>query len=361
MKKIVFLVLAFLISVSFLWHSPSVAEAASPISFVKVNGKRVSFPDGGPLIQNGRTLVPVRFIAEALGYEVEWHQPTKTVIIDGGYIELPIGGDTAIVNSENVPVEVPAILITTNNSTRTYVPLRFISENLNCTVDWFSQNRSIVVNTLPDTGREIDFYDRCKQSELFYEKLSKSTDRDPYWYSALYLKSSLQELTDEATYDANWSIERMFNGTNRPGEGVRDEGQNIRITMITPSLQSRSEIKQLLETFYPSGHAQVYDTLKGVVLEQVFEMFSQASPYYGIACLSGTSGTRYVDNREVVILKYRSTNYISILINDIDYINPIVPDRLSPEVLQQWIDGGISKNTTVLKDWYFSTYHLDQW
>ena len=80
-------------------------------------------------------------------------------------------------------------------------------ETLNCTVDWFHANRSIVINSLLPDGKEVSLYERCNQSELFYEKLDKY---DPNWDSKLYLKSSLKTLTDEACLDAEWLIGRHY-------------------------------------------------------------------------------------------------------------------------------------------------------
>ncbi|MGI6577137.1 MAG: copper amine oxidase N-terminal domain-containing protein [Eubacteriales bacterium] len=79
--------------------------ASNPaVSFVKVNGNKVNYPDGQPIIEAGRTSVPVRFIAEALGYEVGWIQETKTVTNNNGQILLPIGSNTATVNGKQVAI-----------------------------------------------------------------------------------------------------------------------------------------------------------------------------------------------------------------------------------------------------------------
>ena len=55
---------------------------------VKVNGKTIRFPDQSPVVQNERTLVPVRFVAEALGYDVIWNQADKSAVIDDGKFAL---------------------------------------------------------------------------------------------------------------------------------------------------------------------------------------------------------------------------------------------------------------------------------
>ncbi|WP_026476478.1 copper amine oxidase N-terminal domain-containing protein, partial [Alkaliphilus transvaalensis] len=60
---------------------------------VRVDGKLVSFPDQRPVIESGRTLVPIRFIAEELGHKVDWNGEKEEVTIQGEDkdIKLEIG------------------------------------------------------------------------------------------------------------------------------------------------------------------------------------------------------------------------------------------------------------------------------
>ena len=78
-------------------------SAKSDTITVKVNGKMVSFPDQPPVVQNERTLVPVRFVAEALGYDVTWNQADNSVVIDDGKIVLYIGTNTAKIATASRP------------------------------------------------------------------------------------------------------------------------------------------------------------------------------------------------------------------------------------------------------------------
>ena len=67
-----------------------VSAKSSGIS-VMVNGTTIKFPDQKPVVQNERTLVPVRFVAEALGHKVLWDADSNSVNIDSGKIVLYIG------------------------------------------------------------------------------------------------------------------------------------------------------------------------------------------------------------------------------------------------------------------------------
>lgn len=110
---------------------------------VYVHGKRPDFGGVEPVIRNGRTLVPVRGLAEALGGDVKWNGKNKQVIIAKGDINitLSIGSNNAVVNGRNVELDVPAAV----EKGRTLVPLRFVMENMGADVDYDEESGLIIV------------------------------------------------------------------------------------------------------------------------------------------------------------------------------------------------------------------------
>jgi branched-chain amino acid transport system substrate-binding protein len=107
-----------------------------------VNSKEVIL-DQPPVIENGRTLVPFRFIGEAIGAKIDWDPVKKAVsyILEDTKIILIIGSTTAFVNGVATRLDVaPKIL-----SGRTMVPVRFISETIGAKVDWDSKTRMVTV------------------------------------------------------------------------------------------------------------------------------------------------------------------------------------------------------------------------
>ena len=99
----------------------------------------VIFFDSEPYIdENNRTMVPVRAISEALGAFVGWDDATRTVTIakDALEITLTIGSSTATVNGvERWMDTVPVI-----QNDRTMVPVRFVSSFLGANVEWDQEN-----------------------------------------------------------------------------------------------------------------------------------------------------------------------------------------------------------------------------
>ena len=105
--------------------------------------------DVAPIIREGRTLLPIRYVAEALGAEVGWNgkEQKVTITFKGTTIELWIGKNTARVNGEYKLIDptnpnVKPIIIPPG---RTMLPIRFIAENLGCRVDWDPKLREVKI------------------------------------------------------------------------------------------------------------------------------------------------------------------------------------------------------------------------
>ena len=107
-----------------------------------------------PVGQNGRTLVPVRLIAERLGASVTWVPETRQVILlrEESTIVLTLGSATALVNGQamELPGGVPAGVVKWEGRESTMVPLRFVSEQLGATVDWDNDTFTAIL-TSPGT------------------------------------------------------------------------------------------------------------------------------------------------------------------------------------------------------------------
>lgn len=154
-----------------------------PIDII-INGEMIE-TDSNPLIVNDRTMVPVRTIADGLGYNVGWDANTRTVTLEKEKITLKIGINHDIIRkqyveydkslgmditkNEEVKADVPAQII----NDRTYLPVRAVSEALGCSVEWDGQARTINIKTfekeevkietvyIGETGNEYHKYRNC--------------------------------------------------------------------------------------------------------------------------------------------------------------------------------------------------------
>jgi len=110
---------------------------------VVLNGVRLGF-DAPPINADGRVLVPMRAIFEALGAEVAWDDSARTVTgkTDKHTVSLKIGESSAILDGNRVPLDAPAQI----SGNRTMVPVRFIAESLDAKVNWDSKSSTVYIN-----------------------------------------------------------------------------------------------------------------------------------------------------------------------------------------------------------------------
>lgn len=148
MKKIfplVFLVSALvLVLASTLFIPPDKAVAGIK---VVLEDKQLQF-DVAPQIVNGRVLVPLRGIFAALQADVKWDAMKRTVTVkkDNTSFQLTVNQKTAYKDSQKITLDAPPVII----NGRTMVPLRFIGEALGSTVEWKAQTQTVVIKKLAE-------------------------------------------------------------------------------------------------------------------------------------------------------------------------------------------------------------------
>lgn len=99
--------------------------------------------DVAPIIVNDRTMLPARFVAEALGADVVWDAAARKATITGNgvTIEIYIDSATAYINGNAVTLDSPAFI----RGDRTYTPVRFVAEALGATVSWDAADRQAIL------------------------------------------------------------------------------------------------------------------------------------------------------------------------------------------------------------------------
>ena len=119
----------------------TVAFASNEIK-VAIDGEYVEF-DVKPQLINDRTMVPLRAIFEALGAEVDWENDTQTVIAtkDDITVTASIGKTKMYINDEVRTMDVAPMLI----DGRTLVPVRFVAEAFKCDVDWNAEEKIVCI------------------------------------------------------------------------------------------------------------------------------------------------------------------------------------------------------------------------
>ena len=216
-------------------EKPEVTETKDPNKIeVFLNGKKMTF-DSEPYIENGTTRVPMRAIFEGLGAKVDWNSEDKIVTAekDGVEIKLTIGEETALVNGEENKLLVPAEI----KNSRTMVPLRFVSEALGAKVDWDGETKTITITSEAADNKEekplardeerLVEKDEGKPSvyeqnvEKYSSVISKLKDNDVYAFAAISEDKDIL-LVAKSSYDDlnghNAAIEAAAYADDKDGE-----------------------------------------------------------------------------------------------------------------------------------------------
>ncbi len=277
-------------TVSGFWCSKNLVTVnASPIAeneiTVIVDWDKVKF-DVPPTIIEGRTMVPLRAIFEALEAQVEWNADKKTVTgtRENTNIKLVAGSKLAEVNGEEVLLDVPATII----SGRTLVPARFISEAFGAKVSWDAKTREVTILTqdvisIPDANFEKAIRQNIKKysGEIFSSDLKKivfleAGEKDisdiegvQYMKNVKYLYLEKNSIRDISLLSDLYKLEKISLNQNRISD-IRPLAQltNLKVIyMHTNLIKDITPLKLLinLEELYIGGNSiKKIDTLSSL-------------------------------------------------------------------------------------------------
>ena len=159
MKKNLKKALCLLMSTGMLLSGVTVAYGEESNISLQINGSEIS-AEVPPTIMEGRTMVPVRAIFEAVGANIDFNAETKTITAKKGdtTVNMTVGAKIATVNSKEVQLDAPAVIV----NGRTLAPARFVAETFGYTVQWDSENKIVKItgstefykdySDLPDYG-----------------------------------------------------------------------------------------------------------------------------------------------------------------------------------------------------------------
>ena len=150
------------------------SNANSNIS-IKVNGKYIS-PDASPFIKNSSTYVPIRFISEALNIKnIKWDAESNSVTIKNSdkTLILFVNKNYAYINDKYVKLENNALI----SNSRTFVPVRFISECFNAYVDWDDTTQTVLI----DSNKTVESANEPSNSNI----QASNYDDAVYWLSRI--------------------------------------------------------------------------------------------------------------------------------------------------------------------------------
>ncbi|MBH5318995.1 TraB/GumN family protein [Paenibacillus sp. GSMTC-2017] len=145
MKKMASLFIALIMLLTFATSS----QAASTPYSILVDGEQLKFGKQLPIVEKGTLLVPVRSVSKNLHLEITWDEKSRVVTTysKNAVITLEINHKTAFVNSQPKQLVVAPKII----NKVTYVPLRFIVEAVGYELEWNFDKRIIAIDTIEDS------------------------------------------------------------------------------------------------------------------------------------------------------------------------------------------------------------------
>lgn len=184
-KKTVF-VLALLLGIgAFIKSSPEV-KAKNENFTIKVNNKQVELSDylGRPYIENARTMVPLRVVSENMGFKVDWEEKGQIIYVEnkslGRKLIFIIGENVATLNDKPKFIDENKSVTPVLSNNRTYIPLRFVAENMGYNVDYKQVKGHHYIditlgNDKPVAGKDLN------QDELLNLFFSKIYHKGEVW------------------------------------------------------------------------------------------------------------------------------------------------------------------------------------
>ncbi|MFB0832163.1 N-acetylmuramoyl-L-alanine amidase [Brevibacillus laterosporus] len=256
---------------SFIWMAPQAIDAAGQSTQgniqLRIEGRSVN-AEVPPLISNGRTLVPVRVIAEGLGAKIDWNQQERKAKItkDNREVILQLSSKKAYINGKAQTLEATPELI--NN--RMLLPLRFVGEALGATVGWDNDSRTVIVNqpvqtqingqSLPATEKVYHWEDKVLLPvKTIADRLGVSQDE-------LTAKASLKKVIDSTTVISLQDITDSIGTDVAEWDEKRNEVVITRMNRLT-DIEPKDESVQIQTRYKVSPTVSVLQNPYRIVMD----------------------------------------------------------------------------------------------
>ncbi len=182
---------------------------------VALNGQYLSF-DVPPQIIDGRTMVPIRTIFEAMGATVSWNDATKTATCtkDNTTVEMTANSPIVTINSQATTMDISPMII----DGRTLAPARYVAESFGGSVFWHQSTQTAIIISNPNVGGMlIDTGDRA--ADIFFPRSANLVTRYPYGFDDIAYTTNISNfeinnalITESGSIYIEYTITGIVNG-----------------------------------------------------------------------------------------------------------------------------------------------------
>lgn len=241
---------ALIIVIALLFAATIPVSAAEKEISVYLDGEKIEF-DVKPQTVNDRTMVPIRAIFEAMGADVQWDDKTNTAISTKNdiVIKMTIGSSDMYVNDKLVKMDVSPVEI----GGRTLAPARYVAEAMGADVQWSQKNNTVVICSenvfayadhpdIPDFGRCYGLSARSEEINngfktfVYIRSAHRPEMNDEYYASSAKTLGGYKEKTYKETKD-ELVLSYTKEGESEPSYYIgktRDENGMIVFSVMIP-------------------------------------------------------------------------------------------------------------------------------
>lgn len=211
------------IKMNLFYNGKNHAYSASEVK-IKIDGKDLEPKDMPPVIIDGRTMLPMRLIAQELGCDVLWSEETKQafVINDEYTVAFTLGSKKALKNGQEFTLDVPAMVV----NDRTMLPVRALAKALDLNITWDDPNRTVYIGeggstTAPPTEPSKPTTQAVKVSKVSVP--AKTTDPQVFTIEA----NSAIYSYDEIYVDDSKVVIDIQNATSALGDKITATNSSV--------------------------------------------------------------------------------------------------------------------------------------
>ena len=247
MKKFISILLSLLLILNTLTTVFAVGTAITlqvDSNTINIGSHSVTI-DTAPVIIDGRTMLPVRGVSEAMGGNVDWNNDTKTVTITLGSnkVEMTVDSKTAYFNNNAQTLDVAPVIL----NGRTMLPARFIAESFGFDVNWDNHTKTISITPRQEATTEITTVEESTETTTVEKTESDSKSLVVYFSKIGTTERIANEIKDITGSD----IVKIETVTPYP----EDYNETVDIAQKEKAEKARPEIKTTVDNL------DEYDTI----------------------------------------------------------------------------------------------------